>query len=302
MRLVRTTRRLVCLQVGRIEGAQLGVLGQDGAFGNDGRFHPVAPDVVNYRGSTTELSTCLTPGQSTSLEAGIPQSGAFGTRHPEAIAQSARRWVSYGLLGPKAVSVSYRSGGKRHTIPVEPGSGAYLVVLASPPKGGFETAGGAFSTDQIVTPQGAISTITYRVHGRTCSESRPSSEAQGAHPQCPHPRPGPLPGRPRRLHRPIRVRVAGHGEAIVTFTAPRAVSSALSGYTVEIPSPCHKGTSGTTVERNVHAGEVVHVTLPEVFANACGPMVTVRVVYERDRSRMPLGEGDIVVGETAVRR
>src|SRR5688572_10687577 len=47
MRLVRTTRGLVCLQVGRRSGGQLGLLGRDGAFGNDGRFHPIsarAPD------------------------------------------------------------------------------------------------------------------------------------------------------------------------------------------------------------------------------------------------------------------
>jgi hypothetical protein len=301
MRIVHTTRGLVCLQLGRIDGPQLGVLGQNGAFGDDGRFHPVAPDVVSYHRSTTEVSSCLLPGQTTSQEAEIPQSGVFGERHPEAIPLSARRWISYGLLGPDAVSVTYRAAGQKRTIPVEPGSGAYLVVLPSPPKGNFDTGGGALSTDQFVTPQGVISSIAYRVHGKLCSESRPASEAS-AHPQCPRPTVAGPPRAPRRLHRPIRVRVSASGTAVVTFSAPHAVSSALSDYTVEIPSPCHKGTNGIPVERDVRAGEIVHVAIPDLFANACGRTVTVRVAYEENRHRFPLGESEVIIGETAVRR
>jgi len=302
MRLVHTSRRLVCLQVGRIDRSQLGVLGRDGAFGDDERFHPVAPDVVGYHASTTELSTCLQPGQTTSLEAGIAQSGAFGARHPDLIPGSARRWISYGLLGRAAVSVTYGAAGQKRTIPVEPGSGAYLVVLPRPPKGAFETGGGATSTNRFVTPQGVISSIAYRVNGKLCNESRPTNEAAAAHPHCPRPRVAPRPGAPRRLNRPIRVQVSAGGTAIVTFTAPHAVSSALSGYTVEIPSPCHKGISGIPVERDVRAGEIVHVALPDIFANACGKTVTARVVYENDRNRFPPGESELIIGETTIRR
>jgi hypothetical protein len=298
MRVVHTTRDLVCLQVGRIDGSQLGVLGQDGAFDDDGRFHPVAPDVVEFHRSTTELSSCLTPGQTTSLEADIPQNGVFGERNSKAIPNSDRRWISYGLLGPRAVSVSYTTEGHEHTIAVDHDSGAYLVVLPSNPKGGFESGGGAVSTTQFVTPQGAISSITYRVHGSLCSESRPAGEASSAHPQCPRPLVAARPGAPRRLNRPIGVRLAADGAAVVTFTAPRAVRSALSGYTVEIPIPCHEGTDGIPVERDVRAGEEVHVDIPSAFANACGHTITVRVVYEHDRERFPLGEDDLIVAET----
>jgi hypothetical protein len=302
MRLVHTTRDLVCVQVGRIDGSQLGVLGQDGAFDDDGRFHPVAPDVVEYHRSTTEVSSCLTPGQTTSLEADIPQNGVFGARNSKAIPSSDRRWISYGLLGPRAISVSYTTEGHAHTVPVAPGSGAYLVVLPSNPKGGFETGGGAVSTTEFVTPQGAVSSITYRVRGSMCSESRPANEASSAHPQCPRPLVAPRPEAPRRLHRAIAVRLAANGTAVVTFTAPRAVRSALSGYTVEIPFPCHKGTDGIPVERDVRAGETVHVEIPSAFVDACGHTVTVRVVYEHDRERFPLGEDDLIVGEAFVRR
>lgn len=64
-------------------------------------------------------------------------------------------------------------------------------------------------------------------------------------------------------------------------------SSALSDYTVEIPSPCHQGTNGIPVERDLRVGETVRVTVHDVFANACGPTVPVRVVYEKNRNRFP---------------
>jgi hypothetical protein len=302
MRLVHTTRRLVCLQVGRVEGTQLGLLGQDGAFGNDGHFHAVAPDVVGYNRETTEVSTCLTPGQTTSQEARIPQSGVFGSPHSRSIPVAARRWISYGLLGPAAVSVTYRWAGETHTVPVEPHSGAYLVVLSNPAKGGFETGGGAVSTSRFVTPQGVISSITYRANGKTCDESRPTNETTAAQPHCPRERAAPVPRGARHLNRAIHARVFANGTAIVTFTAPHTISSALSDYTVEVPSPCHHGTSGTPVERDLRAGQTVHVTVRDIFANACGQTVTVRVVYEKNRNRFALGEAEVVVGETSIRR
>lgn len=303
MRLVHTSRRLVCLQVGRIEGAQLGVLGQNGAFADDGRFHPVSADVVGYHRSTTELSSCFQQGETTSLEARLPESGVFGSPHSEAIPAAARRWVSYGLLGPAAVSVTYSWAGETRTIPVEPDSGAYLVVLPNPhrQKDGFETGGGASSTNGFVAPQGVISSITYRVHGKTCDESTPASEAGAAHPQCPRPLTAARPGAPRNLNRPLRVQVAADGTAIITFTAPYSVSSALSDYAVEIPSPCHEGTNGIPVERDLRAGETVRVTVRDPFANACGPTVPVRVVYEKNRDRFAFGRAE-VVGETLIRR
>jgi hypothetical protein len=302
MRLVHTTRGLVCIQVGRISGSQLGVLGQDEAFNDDGRFHPVAPDVVDYHRITMEISSCLPPGQVTSQEASIPQNGVFGAADSAAIPRSARRWISYGLLGPGAVSVSYQSEGRELTVPVNPGTGAYLIVLPASPKIGFETGGGATSPNGFVTPQGALSEITYRVHDRLCSESRPASEAAAAHPKCPAlPFATPF-AAPQRLHHPIRVRLEASGTAVVTFTAPRAVTSAISGYVVEVPAPCHKGTSEIPVERDVRAGQLIHIAVRGLFANACGPSVSVRVVYEPSREHIPDGKADVIIGETTVRR
>jgi len=302
LRVVHTTRRLVCLQLGRIQDGDLGVLGEDGAFGDDGRFHPVAPDVVGYHRETTELSTCLTPGQTTSLEARIAQSGVYGSSDARSVPESARRWISYGLLGPDAVSVRYTSDGRTRTIPVEPGTGAYLLVLPGAAKRGFETGGGAFSTTRFISPVGAISSIAYRVNGRLCSESRPASEAAAAHPGCPRPLNGARRTVPGRLNRPIHVRLSADGTATVTFTAPYAVTSALSDYKVQVSSPCHKGIDGTPLERDVRAGQLVRVAVPEIFANACGPTVPVQVVYEKGRNRFAAGNSEVIVGEATVRR
>src|SRR4051794_38495930 len=46
MRTVRTTRGLGCVQLGRLAGGRLGVLGQDGAFADDGRFHELPTAVL----------------------------------------------------------------------------------------------------------------------------------------------------------------------------------------------------------------------------------------------------------------
>ncbi len=34
---------LFCSQVGRVQGGRLGVIGRDGTFNDDGRFHPLSP-------------------------------------------------------------------------------------------------------------------------------------------------------------------------------------------------------------------------------------------------------------------
>lgn len=47
LRVVQTKHGLACVGVGRLRHGQIGMLGQDGSFGNDGRFHPLSPTVSN---------------------------------------------------------------------------------------------------------------------------------------------------------------------------------------------------------------------------------------------------------------
>ena len=41
VRLAATTRGLGCLEVGRVQDSNVGVVGQDHAFSDDGKFHPL---------------------------------------------------------------------------------------------------------------------------------------------------------------------------------------------------------------------------------------------------------------------
>ncbi|HLM85272.1 MAG TPA: hypothetical protein VK272_03690, partial [Solirubrobacteraceae bacterium] len=66
MRIVHTTRGLVCVQVGRVYRGQLGQLGADGVFHDDGRFHPLGSNVLY--GTSEENIQCVLPSQSFSYE------------------------------------------------------------------------------------------------------------------------------------------------------------------------------------------------------------------------------------------
>jgi hypothetical protein len=45
--MVRTTRGYECVELGRVLHGRLGVLGQDGWFGDDHRFHPMPASVFD---------------------------------------------------------------------------------------------------------------------------------------------------------------------------------------------------------------------------------------------------------------
>ena len=66
MRVVETSRGLVCAQVGRVHNGQLGELGTDGAFNDDGLFHPFPSGVVqSFPGGSTEDGTEIEGGTCT---------------------------------------------------------------------------------------------------------------------------------------------------------------------------------------------------------------------------------------------
>ncbi|MGH2833720.1 MAG: hypothetical protein ACRDK2_13180, partial [Solirubrobacteraceae bacterium] len=47
LRTIKTTRGLMCVQVGHVVGGRIGILGNDGAFHDDGRFHPLSIDYLD---------------------------------------------------------------------------------------------------------------------------------------------------------------------------------------------------------------------------------------------------------------
>jgi hypothetical protein len=162
MRIVRTATNLVCLQVGRLErGRSLTLRELDRAAG-DGVVRTLAPPappagvigngLVETRAQQSGPRP-LPPASERCRPAGselVDYAAGVVPKAPGGRARSSQpRIVAYGLLGPDALSVSYRLRGRSTLQPVEPGTGAYLIVL----------------------PQAAIDArieVTYRHAGRTC--------------------------------------------------------------------------------------------------------------------------------------
>lgn len=330
MRIVHTTRRLVCLQIGRLYHGQIGILGEQGAFHDDKRFHPLPANAISP-GPRQFTSICHPDVQTASFESsGVPQSAELpklGNPYPP----MQERRLYFGLLGPNAVSVIYRRGDREITAPVEPGTGAYLIVLpsASRPPRAVEFGGktGASWDYGRLVPEGALVAITYRNKTGTCLQTW-SRRLHGD--RCPHPAvPRPLSAyrRPLELHRLVYVAlhaiqgnpIAGHikggrplappkgtasgvyYDAVVSFTAPFTVDDALSGYTVAISEPhCGLSTGLGGLGQNVRAGRVVHMQVHDVFEDACGKRVTVEVLYHKQSEGSMIDGREVVVGRTSV--
>lgn len=160
MRIVHTATNLVCLQVGRLDGGRLRPLG--GVEG-DGVLHllppPASPPgsigngLVENRvqhagppaGPSPALGNCHPASVIYAGDGSAIAPPVFVSRQP---GESVR--VSFGLLGPRALSVGYHFHGRSRTQAVEAGTGAYLIVLPA---------------------AAAITTVTYRVGTRTCRQS-----------------------------------------------------------------------------------------------------------------------------------
>jgi hypothetical protein len=308
MRILGTTRGLVCVQVGRVVGGQLGELGIDGAFHNDGRLHQLRADVLptNSLSSSTANSSCHAPGETFTQEVhGLDRSAAGELRSSP---RPQLRDVFYAVLGAHALGITYTEGASQRTIPVEPSTGAYLIVQTTTPHEQLATGGGSAAARGVaeafpISPTPPLSAITYRIRGRTCVQ-RLSSPIAGSCFALPPPHEVRLP-RTRRLNLPVRVQLRlrnGHvAAARVSFRAPFAVTTAARQYAVAIPSPCHLGTAVQPVDHNVRAGSLVGVTLIEPFANACGPTLTVDVLYSGRFSGVVAGvPGVVTVGSTSV--
>lgn len=169
---------LVCLRAARVQGTSLGVVGRDGAFHNDGRFHPLpaaADQIASCGGggahAAKQISFLMTPP--------IPASGSTGAQQPPVggcldeplspattskqtrrklrgvpvCARHSMRVVKYGLAGSDAVSVRYANDKVSRTITPST-DGAYLFV---------------FRADDV-GPTPFTLTITYR-DGSVCALS-----------------------------------------------------------------------------------------------------------------------------------
>jgi hypothetical protein len=283
MRIVRTTRGLLCPQIGRLLDGRLGVIGQDGEFNDDGLFHELPASVLNP-------FTCIAPTVWTMLsDAGLPAAGALPSpitpcvapwlheraANPPPCPGGDERLVGFGVLGPHAVSVSYVVDGQLHTVPTVGRLGAYLVVVRVPPKleHNFPVLGGKSGVlDGFPIGAGAgevVSRLEFRFDGRLCQTGF-DREPHGP-PQCRSEIAGErllAPNVPRGLHAPVALaarRVPGGFDLEIAFTAPAAVKNASVAYGVQVERPSSPacgdgGIWGQSIERDVPRGGRVHVT------------------------------------------
>jgi hypothetical protein len=138
LRIAKTTRGLTCVQFGRVLDGRLGVLGRDGAFADDGAFHPFSVGFLDGVGCGTDDAR----GSAFVNEQfhGVPSSGLVrdeqhasggcytASARQRACPRSELRDVYFGLLGPDAESIT-RVGRDGATSATAGADGAYLIVL-----------------------------------------------------------------------------------------------------------------------------------------------------------------------------
>jgi hypothetical protein len=328
MRMVKTSRGLGCLQIGRLVDGKLGVLGRDGTFNDDGKFHERGAEIIQ------QTDCQQTDGAGNIFIAmsyiGLPDSADYtgcaprkypGVRRPSCPAGSLRN-VYYGLLGPQAKAVTYHAADGRVTRePVTAPQGAYLVVLPTNPA---RHNVGYFSPG--VTPATGLRSVEYR-DGSTCRIV--SARRIGGARSCPlkgfvapkltpvpsaqlattvHVRVGTRPERPGPgIHRrPGMPPILAQRRVTVTFRA-RVAADARSFYTVSVQmhggKGCSLGTFGP-IAKDVTAGTVLTETLD--FPYRCHGVAKIDVGYTQRRKpgQMPFdigGFGNAKVGTALAR-
>ena len=274
MRVIRTTRGLVCLQGGRLQNGQLGGLGSGYAFDGDGRFHPfLAEDAIAtdacpavgaerpafLPGSPMIVTANALPLAGENVAPGdrvhcdLPGEDNWGVRCP----QSELRQVAMGLLGPDASSIGVSvPGGSSFTVKPVGRDGAYLIVLPAPANANASMnsgpAGRAVLT--ITYNDGSQCQIPYSASGHQCRARGAEAEGGAA--------PTSLPDTPvgaeyvlsaSHLENNLIADERGTGPntssafkpaseseessgpaAAITFTAPIAAPNASTAYVVEL--------------------------------------------------------------------
>lgn len=209
LKLTRTTRGLLCIQVGRVAFGTVGALGQDGAFGDDGKFHPfsanyqpgppcVTPDAHGNGFLNVAVYSVPANGLSGDRETGcrtstVPLNGLApqGRRRAEAhnrqpLCRNADlRDIYYGLLGPQAKNITYQTAsGRLASEPTTGADGAYLIVRhaqgnSAHPDVNFG-GGSGLTYDARLFP-GAVHAVRYR-DDHACQVPAPAAHRGGS---CP---------------------------------------------------------------------------------------------------------------------
>jgi hypothetical protein len=258
------------------------------AFHDDGRFHPLAPDILPEYSDSGDVSCNIAAPIRIGLWAAGDRSAAPSPERTSFRPTAADlRSISWGLLGPHAVSITYHTAAGVLTRPVVPGTGAYLIVSAVNhlPRslgGGAEFVGSTLGrTVDARSPtgvDGSVIATTFRFGSFTCSIGHGAPVAA----QCPtdHPTPehrfAPTPS----LNQPVQVTLETQPHescsaayladpcyrAEIEFKAPYAVTNASSEYFVQAKSSCnHARASSWSFTHDIQRGQTVRTQSSGLF-------------------------------------
>ena len=295
MRMLRTTRGDTCIQIGRVQGDQVGSLGIDHAWNDDHLFHAFPADAVTEDCGTTDgaghaflnLSDAALPSSAEpTFGASGPQARSCepanqGHRSQPICPAGAMRIVFAGLLGPDATDVTYRSpDGMTKTEPTSGPDGAYLIVVTRTrstcehygwgnPDELASCAGESFSGAS--PSRGAVTAVSYRRHA-ACIVKRHGLTGQGCppvgyvadrSPEITH----------AELATPITVHVT-HGRRWCSRTGPYR-ANAFSWIACDTSVPAGYQRFDMTSRGPVDAGVLVNISL-----TAREPVTSSRSWYE----------------------
>jgi hypothetical protein len=266
LRFVKTTRGVACVQVGRTQDGQLGALGRDHAFGDDGRFHPIPVSAI------APLGACAPLDRNGALFAGAAATGVAsaaapgGSCEPRQFVRDAPeselcpdadvRNLYFGALGPQARSVTYTLADGPHTVPTVGPEGAYLIVLP-------DTASRDFNgiVNGVVPTNSPITELAF-ADGTRCA----ITERGAAGGRCAIPGRDTAPLRRLRAGRAratVRARFAtkkGHTAIRISFRAPVAVHGVLEHYDVSLTRADAPSSRVRPSVRDHAAGHVITTT------------------------------------------
>ncbi|MFI4993692.1 MAG: hypothetical protein ACHQCH_08780 [Solirubrobacterales bacterium] len=293
MRIVHTTRGLVCVQIGRVYHGQLGQLGVDGAFADDGRFHPLPADALPevLASGGWMAGNCADPGGTYAADSVGIELSASSTLGHHGGGVADRREVSFGLLGVHALSITYRDGAATRTQPVMPALGAYLIVQRYTSGRQLGSTSETDGRDEVrnysmpAGPNGALTAISYRYGGRLCVDRGNLRMASCGLSEVPPPRPAALPVAHVPLHAHLQIRDHLITGAYISFPAPYAVTNADESYSV-FTSVCF-GFTGSGSRADVARGGTVTIPVGFALSEACGRPVTFKVEYARFLGGLP---------------
>jgi hypothetical protein len=311
LRELRTTRGLGCLQIGRVVDGRLGVLGRDGLFHDDGRFHPLPADLIGPSACSpldrhgrlfTHAVAGMVPTAGTADGACFAPHFTRGVPATRLCPEADERMLYLGTFGPRAVGLTYTApDGSAHDVALRPPYGAYLIVARATRANRFNGLAGGGPIEPLNTPITEVrfaDSTTCALTPRGFAGGRDACRVPGYEPLAP-PR-----LTTRDVRSPVRVRVehraGGRLGLIVSFRARVAVTDASSAYTVTMHDPVRRNMYvAAPVARNVAAGGVVSVRLPIVRR---GLRYHGTVLYSSTRPGFHLGPtGGLVVGRWSIR-